>query len=366
MRLLVCAGGTGGGVYPALSIVQAARDQGFLEDLLWVGGEGGMEAELVRREGIRFEAIPAAGVHGVGLRVLPGNLARLMRGIGAAQRILTIYRPDVLLFTGGYVAVPVAFAGRRVPIVLYVPDIEPGLALKTVARFADRICLIAEDSRRYFRATDRLVVTGHPARQGLADWSPEDARTALDLAPQLPVLLVFGGSKGARSINRAVLAVLPQLLAGAQVVHLSGTLDWEEVEAAARQLPDDLRARYRPHPYLHERMGAAYRSADLVLSRAGASAVGEFPLFGVPAVLVPYPYAWRYQKVNADYLTRHGAAVTLPDEQLGEHLLPLVRDLLEDPGRREKMSNAMHNLARPDAAARVAETLQALAAPGEQ
>jgi len=364
VRLLVCAGGTGGGVYPALSIVQAARDKGMLDDLLWVGGEGGMEAALVAREGIAYEAVPAAGVHGVGIRLLPGNLARLARGQRAAARILKTYRPDVLLFTGGYVAVPVAFAGRRVPIVLYVPDIEPGLALKTVARFADRICLISEDSRRFFDRPERLVVTGHPARQGLADWSLDTARDALGLEQQLPVVLVFGGSKGARSLNRAVLSGLRQLLEAAQVVHLTGTLDWDEVDAQAKLLPDGLRRRYRPYPYLHEEMGAAYRAADLILSRAGASAVGEFPLFGKPAVLVPYPYAWRYQKVNADYLARHGAAVTLPDEQLNDRLLPVLQGLLADRERREAMAGAMRGLAQPDAAIRVAETLQSLTGAG--
>ena len=361
MRLLVCAGGTGGGVYPALSIVQAGKRHGLLEDVLWVGGEGGMEVDLVRREGIAFEAIPAAGVHGVGLKKLPGNVYRLVRGTMAAKRILKNYQPDVLLFTGGYVAVPVAFAGRRVPILLYVPDIEPGLALKTLARFADRICLIAEESRDYFANRTGLVVTGHPTRENLSDWTPEQARQTLGLASDRPVLLVFGGSKGARSINRAVIGVLRQLLADVQVLHLTGTLDWDEVVAARQALPEDLQSGYRIFPYLHEEMGAAYAAADVILSRAGASAVGEFPVFGKPALLVPYPYAWRYQKINAAFLTKRGAARMLPDEKLAEDLLPAVRSLFADSGERERMAAAMHSLATPDAARQIAEQLRSLA-----
>ncbi len=361
MRLLVCAGGTGGGVYPALSIVQAAQQAVMLDDVLWIGGEGGMEAELVQREGIAFEAIPAAGIHGVGLQKLPGNIFRLVRGSIAAKRILTTYRPDVLLFTGGYVAVPVAFAGRHIPNVLYVPDIEPGMALKTLARFADRICLIAEESKAYFNRKTNLVVTGHPIRHDLAKWTREEARTTLGLDQHLPVLLVFGGSKGARSINRAVISVLPELLEDLQVLHLTGTLDWDEVEAARQALPEALHGRYLAFPYLHDEMGAAYIAADLILSRAGASAVGEFPIFGKPALLVPYPHAWRYQKVNAAYLTGREAALMVPDEELPDRLLPVVRELFADAEKRKNMAAAMHRLARPEAAQKIAAELMALA-----
>ncbi len=132
------------------------------------------------------------------------------------------------------------------------------------------------------------------------------------MSDQLPILLVFGGSTGARSINRALLAVLPELLKEMQIIHVSGKLDWAEVEAARGQLSGlsgeqaDLAQRYRAYPYLHAEMGAALAAADLALSRAGASSLGEFPQAGLPAILVPYPYAWRYQKVNASYLAAAG------------------------------------------------------------
>ncbi len=358
MRLLVSAGGTGGGVYPALSVVQAVGERA--EAMLWVGGEGGMEAELVRREGIPFETVPAAGVHGVGLRKLPGNVLRLGRGYFAARKLVRDFCPTVMLFTGGYVAVPVALAGHRTPILLAVPDIEPGLALKTLARFADQIALVADDSRAFFPGHSSLVVTGRPARQELMAWERDRARHALDLQPDLSTLLVFGGSLGARSINRAVLAVLPQLLDEMQVVHLSGKLDWAEVDAARTALSPAHAARYRPFPYLHEEMGAAYAAADVALSRGGASAVGELPLFGLPAILVPYPHAWRYQMVNARYLARHGAAVIVEDADLPKQLLPTVQMLVRDAAQRAQMQKAMHTLARPDAAEKIVEHLYEL------
>ncbi|NUM45859.1 MAG: UDP-N-acetylglucosamine--N-acetylmuramyl-(pentapeptide) pyrophosphoryl-undecaprenol N-acetylglucosamine transferase [Anaerolineales bacterium] len=387
MRLLICAGGTGGGVYPALSVWQAIKDwtnPGRLSAVLWVGGEGGMEAELVQREGIPFETIPASGLHGVGLKTLSA-LVQNGRGVAASRRILAQFKPDVLFFTGGFVAFPMAFAGRHIPTLLYVPDIEPGWALKATARFADKVALIADDSRQYFptregrtlrlrkasevrqtnfaqgapgaKDADKFVVTGHPVRQGLTAWDRETARGVFGFRADLPTLLVFGGSKGARAINRAVIAVLPQLLAEMQVLHISGALDWDEVRAAQETLPADLAPRYRAFPYLHEPMGAAYTVADLILSRAGASSVGEFPLFGLPAILVPYPHAWRYQKVNADYLTRHGAALMVPNEELPEKILPLVLGLMRDPIQRTKMQAAMRSLAHPNAAAKIGNLL---------
>jgi len=360
VRLLICAGGTGGGVYPALAVHNALTTRRPGVETLWVGGEGGMEEELVKRAGIPFRSIPAAGVHGVGLRALPGNLAKLSRGVVASRRIVQDFRPDVLFFTGGYVAFPMAFAGRKVPTLLYVPDIEPGLALKAVARFADRLTVTAEASKEYFPAKQRIVVTGYPLRADLKGWSRQSGSQRLGLSGDLPVLLVTGGSKGARTINNAVLAQLPALLEMAQVIHITGSLDWPVVEAAAKDLPNHLADRYHAMPYLHE-MGAALSAADLVVSRAGASSLGEYPFFGLPAILVPYPYAWRYQKVNAEALSQRGAAILLEDHLMQERLFPLVRDLLNDPAKREAMRASMRTLAQPDAAGAIASQLLELA-----
>lgn len=314
-----------------------------------------MEADLVQRAGIRFASIPAAGLHGVGLTALPRNLTQLVRGVFAARKVLKDFRPDVLFFTGGYVAGPVAFAGRNIPTLLYVPDIEPGLALKLLARFADRITVSAQDSQKYFGK--KVIVTGYPFRSELATWNAKNGRKALGLTDELPVLLIFGGSKGARSINHAIIPNLPSILELAQVVHISGQLDWPFVEKARDGLTSGLKTRYHAFPYLHEEMGAALVSAGLVISRAGASTLGEFPFFGLPAVLAPYPHAWRYQKVNADYLAQRGAAVLVKDEMLQEKLLPIVRDLLRNPAKREAMRSAMKSLAQPRAAQMIAEQL---------
>jgi UDP-N-acetylglucosamine--N-acetylmuramyl-(pentapeptide) pyrophosphoryl-undecaprenol N-acetylglucosamine transferase len=341
-------------VYPALAVLQTMENKA---EVLWVGGEGGMEARLVERANVPFKTIPAAGIHGVGLKMVPGNVVRLVRGFFASRRILHEFKPDVLFFTGGYVAVPMALAGMRVPTALYVPDIEPGMALKTLARFADKIAVTAQDSFRYFSRKDRLILTGYPTRTDLAKWSRSDARRLLGLTSEVPVLLVFGGSKGARSINDAVLANLYTLLERVQIIHITGELDWPYVEAKAKELTGVPATRYHAFPYLHEEMGAALAVADLAVSRAGASTLGEYPLFGLPAVLVPYPHAWRYQNVNADSLVHRGAAIMLEDSKLSDQLLSTVSDLLSQPKKLSSMRDAMKRLSHPGAAAEIAHEI---------
>jgi UDP-N-acetylglucosamine--N-acetylmuramyl-(pentapeptide) pyrophosphoryl-undecaprenol N-acetylglucosamine transferase len=327
-----------------------------------------MEAGLVERNGIPFKAIPAAGVHGVGLRILPHNLMQLGRGFFASRRILREFKPDVLFFTGGYTAIPMALAGWKVPSLLYVPDIEPGLALKTLGRFADRIIITAEDSFRYFtsraigikRRTGRIILAGYPTRPDLTKWTRQTARQKLGLTNESPVLLVLGGSKGARSINDAIIANLTDLLDMVQLIHITGNPDWSAIEAKTRQLPEKQSARYHVFPYLHEEIGAALAAADLALSRAGASVLGEYPLYGLPAILVPYPHAWRYQKVNADYLVRRGAAVMLEDSRLSDQVLPIVKDLLGQPQKLASLRIAMQQLSHPEAAEKIGGQILAL------
>jgi len=317
-----------------------------------------MEESLVKRQGIAFHSIPAAGVHGVGLVNMPRNLLLLARGFFAARRIMKEFKPDVLFFTGGYVAVPVALAGGSIPTLLYVPDIEPGLALKSLTRFADVIAVTTEQSQRYF--TKKVFETGYPLRADLTLWERQMAARHLGLTGGRPVLLVFGGSKGARSINHAVTNNIPDLLQKFEIVHISGDPDWPMVKHTREQLPPELAARYHAMPYLHE-MGAALASADLVVSRAGASALGEYPVFGLPAVLVPYPHAWRYQKVNAEYLAYRGAAVILEDHRLTNELVVTLNVLLENKNKLKSMRAAMFELSHPRAAEKIASALIQLA-----
>ncbi|MCS6906797.1 MAG: UDP-N-acetylglucosamine--N-acetylmuramyl-(pentapeptide) pyrophosphoryl-undecaprenol N-acetylglucosamine transferase [Anaerolineales bacterium] len=391
VKWLICAGGTGGGVYPALAVLQALNDEANpLREAyqmkaqtsfppsqqiatLWVGGIGGMEAQIVRRHGLPYAEIPAAGVHGVGWKRLPLNLLQIWRGILASRALLSRFQPQVVFLTGGYLAFPMAIAARytlpkskRPKIVLYVPDIEPALALKMVSRFADRINVTAPESRGYFPPRSPITVSGYPIRTEHYLWATLPARKEkacqlFQLNPRDPVLLVFGGSKGARSINRALMRVLPQLLQLTQVIHISGHLDWQEVHRFQNQLevqlPKEQFRRYRAFPYLHEEMSAAFAASDLAVCRAGASVLGELPLFGLPAILVPYPYAWRYQRVNAEYLAQKRAAQILEDNELSTKLLSEIQALLGTPSRLAEMRQALQSLAQPFGAFAIAESI---------
>jgi len=317
------------------------------------------------RAGLPFEAISAGGLHGLGPLTVARNLVRLARGLVKAVQLVNKWKPDVLFVTGGFVGVPVALACwlRRVPILIFLPDIEPGWAIKFLSVFATRIAVTSQASER-FLPRRKMVVTGYPLRQELfeARGAKDEALAHLGLATSRKTILFAGGSKGAQSLNRAWGKILDQALERWQVIHISGTLDKGAAQAQREQLNEEKKSRYKLFAYLHSKeMGLALAAADLVVSRSGASTLGEYPLMGLPAILAPYPFAWRYQKVNADYLAEQGAAVRLDNDQLAQELLPLLESLLDDEGRLADMKQRMASLARPQAALDIAAQLREMA-----
>ncbi len=319
-----------------------------------------MERDLTIREGVKFAGIRAGAMHGVGAVRMARGFARMLSGMARAWFILGEFRPDVVFLTGGFVGVPVSVAAwlRRIPVVVYLPDIEPGLALKAMARLAKKVATTTDASARFIRRA-KMVVTGYPVRQGFYATTRETARARLGIRPSEKVLLVVGGSKGALSINRAVTGNLSQLLADEdlRLIHVAGRRDWAEVRAAREKLPAQQRERYMAYEYLHEEMADAMTAADLAVSRSGASTLGEMPFVGLPAILVPYPYAWRYQKVNAQYLVDRGAAVILEDARLADELPGEVQRLLNDPQRLAGMRRALLAMGGRDGARDIARLL---------
>lgn len=366
MRLLVTGGGTGGHVYPALSVLEAWErvPADPHTDILWVGKQGGMEEPLVQRAGLPFRGIRAGGLRDLpwGVRLL--NSMKLVRGFGEAWQILKEFRPDVVLATGGYVTFPVGLAAwlQRVPLVIYLPDIVPGLAVRSLAPLATKVAITTPETARWFGA--RSVVTGYPVRRALAmPKGKAKARESFALPPDAPVLLVTGGSLGAHSLNEAIGSLLPDYLKLAHVIHVHGKSDGEWLAAQREALPEGLRGRYLLHDYLHETMSDALLSADLVVARAGASVLGEFTAAALPAVLVPLPIAGVNQEGNARWLEARGGAVVVDNAHLSTDLFPVVQTLLSDPRRLLLMAEAMRAAARPDAAATIVALLQALVKP---
>jgi UDP-N-acetylglucosamine--N-acetylmuramyl-(pentapeptide) pyrophosphoryl-undecaprenol N-acetylglucosamine transferase len=215
---------------------------------------------------------------------------------------------------------------------------------------------VSFDAVKRFFAAQKVLVTGYPVRRALLDGAPFAARRRMGLDDE-PVLLVFGGSRGARSINRAVRDHLPELLEAAHVVHVCGSFDYEELEGVRKALSAANRERYHLSAYLHDGMIDALLAADLVVARAGAGTLGELPAVGVPAILVPYPYAGAHQAANAAYLAENGAAVVVEDREISRRLGPMALTLLRDTTRRGTMAAASSRLAVPDAARTIAREL---------
>ncbi len=321
---------------------------------------------MLKRSGIDWlhvALIQGGPVHGVNPLRLIASLLKLAVGWVQSLALIGRWRVDRIFITGGWASLPVALAGwlRRVPVYAFVPDIEPGLTLKVASRFARRVAATTADSAVYFRP-GQVVETGYPLRRSLLAATRAEGQAHFGLDPALRTLLVLGGSSGARTINRALVGALPDLLADEtlQIVHVTGRLDWAEVRAARERLPAGQQARYHCHEYLHDDMGLALAAADLAVNRAGASTLGEFPAFGLPAILVPYPHAWRYQKVNADFLVSRGAAARLDDERLASDLCSTVRGLLGDEAALQRMAERARILARPDGAWNIARLVTGL------
>jgi UDP-N-acetylglucosamine--N-acetylmuramyl-(pentapeptide) pyrophosphoryl-undecaprenol N-acetylglucosamine transferase len=348
---------------PALSVEDASQPPGGLE-IRYAGTADGIEAKLAPQAGLDFVAIQAGQVRIRNPFKLARSGVKLLYGGWQARGLMRDWRPDAVFVTGGYACAPVVWAAhrQRIPILIYLPDMTPGLAVERLARYADQIAVSFPEVARFF--PDKAIVTGYPVRSelGKRSSSKAEARARFDLAPKQPTALVFGGSRGARSINIATAAILPQLLEIAQVIHITGDLDWPLSQERTAGLGDEQRHRYRAYPYLHEEITAAFDAADLVVARAGAATLGEFPALGLPAILIPLPISGGHQQPNADYLAERGAAIAIADADMPEKLWPTLHDLLTHPAELTAMSQASASLAQPDAAERIAAALAALAA----
>ncbi len=338
-------------------------------ELLYAGTADGVEAKLSQRAGLDFTTISAGQIRILNPIKLARNAFRMWRGGQQAEALMHDWRPDVIFVTGGYVCGPVVWAAARhqIPIVIYLPDVTPGLGVQRLAPYAQVIAISFPEVAAHFRKfSAHILDAGYPVRPELRErrMTKAQARTLLDLSPHLPTLLVFGGSRGARAINLALADALPQLLDTMQVIHISGELDYERAIHRSSGLTAAHHARYRLFPYLHDAMVAALNAADLVVARAGASTLGEFPALGLPAILVPLPISGGHQRHNARYLADRGAAVIVENDALSTELLPAIQTLMENPDRLQTMSQASQALARPRAAETIASAIIDLARSG--
>jgi UDP-N-acetylglucosamine--N-acetylmuramyl-(pentapeptide) pyrophosphoryl-undecaprenol N-acetylglucosamine transferase len=370
MQLLIAGGGTGGHIYPALAVARALLEAeagpGSPPGLTWVGGHRGLEGGLVPPAGIPLERLALRSLRTVDLDVHAVlDPLRLAASVPQAAAILARTRPAAIFTTGGYVAVPVLLAAAplRIPVVLWDGNVIPGRAVRLTARLAGTIAVSFEATCRALADSigDRpCYVTGTPIRD-TRTIDREAARTRLGIPAGDRVLLVFGGSQAVRRFNAAVAGALPELVGRVTVIHVTGHEGYAAALAGRETLPEPLRARYRPHPFLRDEMIAALAAADLVVGRAGSSTLAEAAALGLPLVVVPYPHAAGHQRANARQLVEAGAARLIDDEAFDAAALLDAARLLDDPDAHVRMSAAARELGRPGAAAAVAELVLAAA-----
>lgn len=373
MRLVVTGGGTGGHIYPALAVANVMKADPSVESVVYIGKTGGLESELVPQAGVPFEGIFFYGMPRRRSFLLPFQLVRWFAQLQvakmAAKKLLQVHRPHVVFGTGGYVSAPVLMAAKSlgIPYVVHEPDAQPGLVNRLMSRHARIITTSFSEGAEKLRHHDgqEVLVTGNPIRDGIGVLSKQKAllRLGRPWPEEQPVLLVTGGSQGARRINQAVVDALPGLVneLGFAVVHLTGRALYEETCQAvkSRQPAFQDHSQYWMQPYSAD-MDALLALAEIAVCRAGSLSLSEMYVCGIPTVLVPYPHAASdHQRKNAQASVRLGASCMIEDADCrGSALLDVLRPLMLNAAQRQAMRAAARQLGHPHATAEIVACLQ--------
>lgn len=354
MRFVVTGGGTGGHIYPALAIARGLM-QRFGGEVYYLGGSRGMESKIVPRTGIDFMAIELEGFR---RSLTPANLRvalKAARGTGSAFKILKKIKPRAVIGTGGYVCGPVVLAAVMggIPSIIHEQNALPGITNRMLAPFVKMIMVNFEESKKFFSSRAKIMATGLPLRPEIMEAEPQEARVKLGIPPGR-LVLSFGGSQGAQSINNAMLEVMASLAGESDInfLHVTGPAHYEGFmeELTRRGIPVVKNGNIFITPYLYD-MPEALAAADLVVSRAGATTLAELTSVGLPAILVPYPYASEnHQEHNALALERAGAAIMIRDRDLSSvGLAGVVRKLVGDQEAMKGMASASKAMGKPGA-----------------
>lgn len=370
MRILISGGGTGGHIYPALAVARELRER-YHAELLYLGDVNGLETSIVPGAGLPFAGITAGKLRRYLSLQTFTDLGRIPVGMRQAFEVVAHFRPHAVFTSGGYVSVPAGFAARRygVPLVMHQQDVSPNLANRLLTPIATRISVSFPESLRHFPKR-RTALAGNPVRDEVVRVAGKPSasfKSEFGFDPSSPVLLVTGGSQGARHINQAVAEALPQILPHCQVLHISGEYTYEETRRSAEPYfleRPEMRGRYVLRAYLSTRMPEALAASDIVLCRSGAATLAELAILGRPSILVPLPpgFTGSPQAVNAAMFRQAGAAEVLLDRDLTVNsLIGMLFSLLENAPRRGLMASAARSLGQPHAAAALADAVATLA-----
>lgn len=361
MLAVLTGGGTAGHINPALALAEVLAERGV--DVRFAGTPNGREADLVPAAGIPFTPFEASGFN----RNHPTSIVRAVilmeKGVAAASRWFDEIHPDVVVGFGGYVSLAIGRAAekRGIPVVIHEQNSVMGLANKSLAKRASAVCLTYEHAAKSLGDMSNVVVTGNPVRRSVLQATREEGRSAFGVPDEVRMLLVTGGSLGARHLNQAICALKDELLAVSDlhVVHVTGPKELSAVEEAL-SLSDEEAVRWKVLGYT-DKMGQAMAAADVIVSRAGASSLAEISARAIPALLVPFPYATEdHQTTNARASVDAGCAFMVPDADVeGEDFKRKLFQLVEDAGLRSSMREAARAQKTADAAAALADIVMA-------
>lgn len=364
MKVILSGGGTGGHIYPALTIADNIKLLCPEAEIIFVGTKAGLEKDIIPRYGYPLKFIEVAGFRRSLSFDTLRSAGKLFEGLYDAYKIISTEKPDLVIGTGGYVCGPVVFTAalQGIPTCIQEQNAMPGVTNKILSRFVKKVFLGYEEAGKYFKHGAELVFTGNPIRTEILEHKRAEAYKELGLDSKKKTILVSGGSRGARSINNAMVEV-EHALSGrsdVQVLHATGDVNFEaHMKALAEK--GDLGENIVVKPYLHN-MPIALAAADLAVFRAGAIGLAELMAKGIPSVLVPYPYATaNHQEFNARAVEAQGAARVILDKELnGEILIETIEHLLLHNDELEKMTSAAKALGKPEAAAMIAKQALAL------
>jgi UDP-N-acetylglucosamine--N-acetylmuramyl-(pentapeptide) pyrophosphoryl-undecaprenol N-acetylglucosamine transferase len=349
LRVIISGGGTGGHIYPAIAIAQGLKER-CGADILYVGGENSPESRLATLNGLAFKGAPCYPLKGGPSEIIK-SAALNYRGFRRSRQIIKDFGADLIIGTGGYASAPLLYAGAilKTPILIHEQNAYPGKVNRLLSKRANRVCLSFEAAAKYFPAGSKLVFTGLPVRKSIIEARREEALSQLGLNKERPVFLLTGGSQGAKRINEAIVPAARKLLdEGIQIIHICGKNNYREIKEEYKNNGTLDREGLFLLSYSNN-MENILAAADLALARAGASFVAEVLVRGLPAVLVPYPYAaGNHQEKNALAVAEKEAAIIIHDKDLNpQSLCETALPLLRDKAALKKMSAGALSLSRP-------------------
>ena len=357
IKVLVSGGGTGGHIFPAISIANAIKNKCPNADILFVGAENRMEMEKVPAAGYPIIGLPVSGFDRKHLLKNINVLFRLFKSIRLADKTVKSFSPDIAVGVGGYASGPTLWAAARrgIPTLIQEQNSYAGVTNKLLASKAKAICVAYENMERFF-PKDRIILTGNPVRQELQNdtINREEAIRFFNLDPSKKTILVIGGSLGARTINNSIAAGIEKIPQNIQLIWQSGKgYDTQAKKALEEKKPENI----KQMPFI-SRMDMAYKAADLVISRAGASSISELCLLGKPVILIPSPnVAEDHQTKNAQALSTKNAALMIRDCDAQNLLIDTALKTVQDETSLKNMSDNISKMAQRDSATRIADII---------